>query len=263
MPAFTADDGVRLHYAVKGQPPGDERSPLMLVHGFPLTGSLWSELAEVLRTRGLVVVPDLRGFGRSSVPAGPYTMERMAADLVNLLDSLALSSVYVAGHSMGGYVALAMAELYPERLAGLALVHSHPFADNESQREQRYQVAEVVASPRRETWNREQAERLSGEPAVAAGLHEMVAAADSRAIAGASVGMALRPHRAHVWRMFRGDTLHVVGSQDRIIPPARAEETQNERPAGRMVNLKAGHASMMEAPVALAAAIEAWWMPGA
>jgi pimeloyl-ACP methyl ester carboxylesterase len=93
-------------------------TPLVLLHGFPLDHHLWDEVVPLLEDSFDLILPDLRGFGESETIDTPYTMEDYASDIAGLLDQLAIQKAAVAGHSMGGYVALAFARTYPERVSG-------------------------------------------------------------------------------------------------------------------------------------------------
>ncbi len=262
MSRFQASDGITLAYRIQGRQEGD---PLLLLHGFPLSSALWDRVLAPLAAYGPVVTPDLRGFGASDAPAGPYTMERLADDLVELLDTLGIERAWVAGHSMGGYVALALAEKHAHRVAGLGLLHSHPYADTPEQRARRYALGGSIYSDRAvfdETTPRNQIGDPDGRPDLVAAARALVRQAHGRAIVAASVGMALRPDRSAVWRSFAGPTLHVSGSADGIIPPARAAQVQAERPHGLHVELATGHLGMLEDPPALVTALLQWWRPG-
>ncbi|MBK9208012.1 MAG: alpha/beta hydrolase [Anaerolineales bacterium] len=75
----------------------------------------------------------------------PYTVSDMADDLAGLLDSLEIEKTVIAGHSMGGYVALAFAKKYPQRVSGLGLISSQAVADAPDRKEGRYKTAAEVA----------------------------------------------------------------------------------------------------------------------
>src|SRR5262249_9799015 len=104
-------------------------TPLLLLHGYPLDGSIWSEIVPLLQERFDLIIRDLRGFGESGTGAGSTSMDDYAADVAGLLERLNLEKAAMAGHSMGGYVALAFARLYPERVSSLGLVSSQAAAD--------------------------------------------------------------------------------------------------------------------------------------
>jgi len=107
---------------------GGSGVPLVLLHGFPLDRTVWDEqMAALAGTR--VIRVDLRGCGESEPSDGPALMEMLAGDVAGVLDALHLERAAFAGHSIGGYVALAFFRMYAERVAGLALVASHVAED--------------------------------------------------------------------------------------------------------------------------------------
>ncbi|WP_228728168.1 alpha/beta fold hydrolase [Brevibacillus composti] len=112
-------NGVTLAYQEAGS--GDA---LCLVHGFCGSSAYWQRIIPPLAQSHHVLAPDLRGHGKSSVPEETYTVEKMAEDLLLLLDEAGIQKVALLGHSLGGYVALAFAERYPHRLSALGLIHS-------------------------------------------------------------------------------------------------------------------------------------------
>ena len=95
---------------------------IVLLHGFVLTRDIWNAQADALSKTHRVVLPDLRGMGRSTASHGPYLMESLAGDIAAALDALGIERASIVGHSLGGYVALAFARMYVERVERLALV---------------------------------------------------------------------------------------------------------------------------------------------
>ncbi len=119
-------DGRRIGYEDSGGP----GVPLVLLHGFPLDRSVWDEQLPALAAAGARAIRvDLRGCGESEPSDGPALMEVLAGDVGGLLDALHVERAAFAGHSIGGYVALAFFRMYAERVAGLALIASHVAAD--------------------------------------------------------------------------------------------------------------------------------------
>ncbi len=102
-------------------------SPLLLVHGVMVTGEMFEPVIEQFATRYRVIVPDLRGHGRSRELPPPYTVARLAADLSNLLDHLRIDSARVLGYSQGGAVAQQLALDYPNRCSRLVLACTYAF----------------------------------------------------------------------------------------------------------------------------------------
>jgi 3-oxoadipate enol-lactonase len=113
---------MRLHREIRGQGP-----PVVLVHAGGLDGRMWAPLAERLEDRFTLVMPDLRGHGRSSLPPEGYAD---AEDLIALLDELGLERPAIVGNSFGGRAALELATAAPDRVAALALLAS-ALADHE------------------------------------------------------------------------------------------------------------------------------------
>src|SRR5687767_13166193 len=98
-------------------PPWPAAPPLVLIHGFPLDGRVWTDVAALTAQRHETIVPDLRGFGDSG--GGTFTIDSLAEDLHELLKHLDALPAVLAGLSMGGYVALALARRHPADVAGL------------------------------------------------------------------------------------------------------------------------------------------------
>jgi pimeloyl-ACP methyl ester carboxylesterase len=94
---------------------------LLLIHGLLMNGDMFEPVLESLMKNYHVLVPDLRGFGRSGQLAPPYTVEQHAQDLEKLLKSLSISSIVVLGYSQGGVVAQQLALDYPNLVSHLVL----------------------------------------------------------------------------------------------------------------------------------------------
>lgn len=116
MPELVTTE-VKLNYLRVGR--GDD---LVLIHGLGANLSFWYfGAAGLLAQKRNVLMYDLRGHGRSSMPANGYDLVRMSHDLAHLLDHLGISSADVVGHSFGGRIALAFAALYPDRTRRLLI----------------------------------------------------------------------------------------------------------------------------------------------
>ena len=110
---------------------------LVLLHGFPMDSRVWNGFRRELASSFCVITPDLPGFGRSEMIEKRHDMFLMADAVAAILKAEQVSSCVMAGHSMGGYVALAFAKSYPQLLSGFVLFHSHATADDEATRENR------------------------------------------------------------------------------------------------------------------------------
>ena len=106
--------------------------PILLMHGFPDTGALWRNQVPALAESGFrVIVPDLRGYGRSDKPEGvdAYSIPYLASDMLAILDSLGIDRAHVVGHDWGAAVAWAIGSLLPDRVDQLVVLSvGHPLA---------------------------------------------------------------------------------------------------------------------------------------
>lgn len=120
MPYLNTAYGGRIHYETVGEGP-----PLVFIHGWAMSGDVWrfqKELAETYR----LIIPDLRGHGRSSAPASGYCFQDFADDLLELFIALRLENAILIGWSMGAQVALQAFPVLRSRLAAVVLVSGTP-----------------------------------------------------------------------------------------------------------------------------------------
>jgi pimeloyl-ACP methyl ester carboxylesterase len=129
MPTVTSEDGTRLHLEVHGPEDGPV---VVLLHGFPELGWSWRHQWPALAEAGYrVLVPDLRGYGRSDAPSDPsdYAVTKTSADVLALLDFAGAETAAVVGHDWGADLAWKTAWLHPdrvERVAGLSVPFMPP-----------------------------------------------------------------------------------------------------------------------------------------
>jgi len=122
MPSFTLSDGARLAYAETGN--GD--CAIVLIHGWQADRRVWEGVIAALGSDVRAIAIDLRGSGASADARGPYTLERYAQDVRELIDGLGIAPAIVAGHSMGATVALRLAVDAPQSVRGLVLIAPVP-----------------------------------------------------------------------------------------------------------------------------------------
>jgi len=124
-----------LHFFEKGQ-----GHTLLFLHGFCESGEMWHYLADSLSTQYRVICPDLPGFGSSPITHPITCLEDVAEQLEEWMDALQIQNPIVMGHSLGGYVALALLERMGDRIKAIGLLHSTAFADDLEKKEMRNRV---------------------------------------------------------------------------------------------------------------------------
>ncbi|MEA2833786.1 MAG: hypothetical protein QOG66_1988 [Methylobacteriaceae bacterium] len=107
-------NGAAFHVARTGKGP-----PVLLLHGWPEFWLTWEPVMTRLADRHTLIAPDLRGFGDSDKPAGPFGPEDHASDMLALIGALGIDKIGIVGHDVGGPLMMALARRAPERLAGL------------------------------------------------------------------------------------------------------------------------------------------------
>lgn len=244
----TRIDDVQIAYDDVGVGPA-----VVLIHGYPFNRSLWTEQTEALTSRFRVVTPDLRGFGESDTSEGRVTMNRMAQDVVELMDQLGIQQAVIGGLSMGGYVALAFVKQFPSRVKALVLADTRAQADTEEGKQTRHQQAEKALSegmagiadgmlPKLLT-----PETVSKRPEVVKRVRDMMLKTKPQGAASALLGMAEREDLSEFISSIGVPTMILVGREDAITPVADSEKMQSKIAPSRLVVIEnAGHVSNLE-----------------
>ena len=200
---------------------------VVLLHGFPLDERMWEGQREVLAGFD-VHAPRLYGLGR--------TVDDWARAVLAQVEGEAVA----VGLSMGGYVALAMARLAPERVRGLMLVGSRAGADSPERRRQRDGIAAMLREQGVEAWYRQ-----SGNPAP----EHWVLEQSAEDLARAMEALRDRADATDVVRTFAGPLLVVVGTEDDLLPVEEARGIAESAPDGRLEVIQgAGHFVNLDVP---------------
>jgi 3-oxoadipate enol-lactonase len=255
----TIAGGVELGCDVRGSGPA-----LVLLHAFPLDRRMWDDVATALAGSRRVITVDTRGFGESACGdaqdlGGAYTIDALADDVAQLLDALGVPIAAVCGLSMGGYIALALAERHPARLGRLVLADTRAAADTPDAKRARDDGIARVRSDGAAAFVAPMPARLLS-PAAPAPVVEharaLMAAQPGGAICAALAAMRDRADRTALLATLRCETLVVVGADDAITPPAEARGMADAIPGARYVELaRAGHLANLEAPAAFTRAL--------
>ena len=257
MPTAKAYE-IDLHYVERGS-----GLPLVLVHGFPLDHTMWQGQLDALSDRYRVIAPDLRGFGRSGVTPGLATMPRMADDLAQLLDGLAIREpIVLCGLSMGGYVSWQFGLRHRERLAKLILCDTRAIADTPEAAANRIGLADRVQKEGPAFVAETMLPKLFAPATIEAhapcveATRQVILRTDPKGIAAASRGMAQRPDVTPWLARFDMPTLVLGGQHDAISTPAEMRGFAQQMPSARFVEISgAGHMTPLEKPGEVNAAI--------
>ncbi len=242
---------------------GTDQSPatrmervLLLIHGHPFDRSMWRPQAEAAAAAGWrVIVPDLRGYGETTVVSGKTTLDVFANDLAALLDRLGVNRAVVGGLSMGGQIAMEFARLHPNRVQGLLLAATFARTDTDTIQRYRHELADRL--------EHEGMARLADEllpkmlapqsiqdgPQLAAMVHAMMQRAPALGAAAALRGRAERRSYEPVLAALMIPALIIVGDQDAFTSRDDAEQMQKLLSRGRLVWMHGvGHMPNLERP---------------
>lgn len=225
---------------------------VVLLHAFPLDGAMWdAERAELARSHR-VIVPDLRGFGRSGAASPPVSLDEHADDVARILESLGVEHAAVAGLSMGGYIALALARRHPQRLTRLILADTRSLPDSaEGRRGRDENIALVEREGVAPLVERLLPKLLSANatPAVVTRVRALGGRQTAAGLTSALAAMRDRPDSTPLLASIAVPTTVIVGELDAISPPAEVRAMAAALPAGQLVVIDgAGHLANMESP---------------
>jgi pimeloyl-ACP methyl ester carboxylesterase len=249
----------RLSYELHGTGP-----TVVFLHCFPLDRSMWKDQLVAVGAAGRrAVLVDLPGFGASPMLAGaPPSLDAMGHAVLDVLDTLGTARATWVGLSLGGYVALSVAALAPERVEALVLADTRATDDDPATRAGRMINLALVRDHGAAPLVERMLPKLVAPDAPAA-LRERVralGAAQSReAITFALLAMRDRPDRSAVAAHIDVPTLVVVGARDEITPPAEMRAMAASMRQAQLVEIEgAGHLSSLEKPEAFNAALIAF-----
>ena len=233
--------------------PGDPT--VVLVHGFPLDGRMWDAQTYGLPERIRVIVPDLRGFGRTPAGDGQTTMELLVDDLFRVLDALDAEPAVLVGLSMGGYLVSRAAEREPGRLRGLVLCDTRSASDSDEVRLSRAATLRRVKEEGTAFLVEEFPSKilasvtLESRPRVVETVRDMIRQASPLGVCGALLAMAGRTDTTAGLSRLDVPALVVAGEQDTLTPPADARAMAARIPdADLNIVPDAGHLSPLENP---------------
>jgi pimeloyl-ACP methyl ester carboxylesterase len=201
---------------------------LILLHGFLESSSMWQAVVNEFKSTFQVVTIDLPGHGKSGCFSEVHTMEEMADVVMHILDELSVPSATIIGHSMGGYVALAILELFEIGVDKLILLNSTSLADDHERKKNRNRAVALLER------NNESYVRMS-----------LTNLYTENALQAAHLGMRDRPDRTLVLENFSKEKWIIAGEEDTIVPLASIEHVAKITHT-HLMKIKGGHMLLTE-----------------
>ncbi|GAB3497669.1 alpha/beta hydrolase [Spirosoma knui] len=236
-----------------------QQTTLCLIHGHGVDASIWDGVYADLSVSSPVLRPD---FARLS---HLQTIGAYAEELNAYLQKSQVDKVTLVGHSMGGYIALAFAEQYPELVEGLCLFHSTVSADDEAKKEQRRQVIDKLAAEGSRAFlqtaitNMFAPDNRTKMADTVTTLIDRYSDLPSEALSAGVQAMLLRPDRTHVLQHATFPVMIVAGQHDQIIPIEKNRRLAEILSQASLVVLnESGHLGMVEEPEATLQAIQSF-----
>ena len=229
---------------------------IVLLHGFGEDSSIWERQKIFLQKRFKVIVPDLPGSGKSGLLKKENVgMEDYAGCIKALLKHEQIESCILLGHSMGGYVTLAFAEMFPGKLIGFGLVNSTAFADSADKKEVRKQGIQLISQHGAYSFLKKTTPHLFSKNFKASHCGQVEALIENgrqfsnEALVQYYTAMMNRPDRTRVLKDSAVPVLFVTGTED-IAAPLSDLLQQVHLPQTSHIHIMKGisHMSMMEAP---------------
>jgi pimeloyl-ACP methyl ester carboxylesterase len=215
----------RINYAIYG-----EGRPVLLIHGFGEDSQVWVNQVDFLSGSFQLIVPDLDGSGQSDFIPEVFSMDDHAEMLAALLRSENIEAAHIVGHSMGGYIALALAEKHPEMLLSLCLFHSSAYADNEEKIASRRKSIQFIKQNGSQKFLEQSTPNLFSDitkekkPELAQELITRYSNFNPNSLVHYYEAMIQRPDRSEVLRKIAKPVLIIAGDHDNAINPKHSLE---------------------------------------
>ncbi len=226
----------------------NDTKTLILLHGHGVDATIWDDIYADLAIDQPVLKPD---FARLT---NLNTIEGYADELYARIETEQVGNVVLVGHSMGGYMALAFAEKYPERVQGLILYHSTATADTEERRKQRRKTIEELKTQGSAPFIEKQLPKMVATTYPSDKTQTLVARylnLPADALIAGLKAIAGRPDRTNVLQAAKFPILIVLGREDQLIPYEKTAQLADLSDKISVVAIEnAGHLSMIEQPEA-------------
>jgi 3-oxoadipate enol-lactonase len=251
---ITTGDGCRIAYRFHG--PAD-KPVLLLSNSIGTDLSMWDPQIEAFTKHFRVLRYDSRGHGASDVPAGPYSVERLGRDVIELLDALKISRVHFCGLSLGGIVGQWLGIHAPERIDRLILCNTSSYLGPAEQWNGR--IASVLKADPTETAemflrNWFPPALLETNNPIIAGIRAGLLATDAQGFAGSYAAVRDMDMRRTI-KLISSPTLVIGGQYDTVTLPGHSELIAAAIPGAKLVMLPVVHLTNLESPDAFMHAV--------
>ena len=203
-----------------------EGLPVMLLHGFAETNSIWKNQTTYLSNYCKLIIPDLPGSGKSQMP-GTSSINNSIEEFANAVHAIIqnenLEQCIMIGHSMGGYITLAFAEKYPEKLKAFGLFHSTAYADSDEKKIARKKGIEFIEKHGSYEFIKQSVPNLFTEdfkmkyPEIVSELIERYNNFHPRSLVSYYNAMMNRPDRTHILKDLKKTVLFIIGEKDSAV----------------------------------------------
>jgi pimeloyl-ACP methyl ester carboxylesterase len=231
---------------------GGEGNTVVLLHGFAEDSSIWDGFASQLSTHYNLIIPDLPGTGKSTLPGGTQVgLEDYAESIHFILARENVENCCMIGHSMGGYIALAFAEKFPDMLDGIGLFHSSAYEDDEQKKATRNKAIQFIREKGSMAFLKTSIPGLfadEGESKNAiAQLIEKATQFSPEALIQYYQAMIARPDRTKVLKDALFPVLFMMGAHDKAVPFEQSLQ-QSYLPAQSHIHIlrNSAHMGMLE-----------------
>jgi pimeloyl-ACP methyl ester carboxylesterase len=228
--------------------------PIVLIHGFGEDAHIWSDLAQSLAKTYKVIIPHLPGCGQApAYDNNQNSLDNYAGMILAVVKHELIDQFVVVGHSMGGYIALSMAEQSPIMIKGLGLFHSTAFADNDEKKAMRKRAINFIGEHGAMAFLKTSIPGLFADSALQTEAIEMLLnksdSFSNPTLQQFYEAMINRPDRSAVLRTAHFPVLLVVGLEDKAVPFSQSLQ-QSHLPAVCHLSVlrKSGHMGMLEEP---------------
>lgn len=232
---------------------GEGEETLLFIHGFCGSREYWQKVLPKLKEEYRVIALDLRGHGASDSNAASFSIEDLAGDVALFLEEQNIEKVYLFGHSLGGYITLAFAEKFPDKLKGFSLIHSTAFPDDEAGKEGRMSSVEKIETAGMPIFIDGLIPKLfadQNDPHIELVKNIGYQTKETGAI-GSLHAMRNREDKNYVLKDTELPVLLVAGDKDKVIPPAKTFSVKAKH-IKEVVLEGCGHMGMLEDPDQLA-----------